>query len=409
MEQQKKSLLHTLIQRCMACGPEESSTPNPLCLFPHHNSIGPSTQFVELTGIRFIGLGAMVDELSAKERVYDTLEVFRTEPDRLLRVGYFFGGTPGATTTEGSREERRRRNGTNTSMDDEDKAVPCRSSSSASDCEPADEPKKNHPLLSVPVSVWERECTDETSMSVAVQRTISLVRQKAFGALVDELTRQYHTECCRTTTRSPSNPLSFHRAGIIAHNLGVAKVLAGQSDETSTEQRHPTTGTTSIELFQQAIQLKQAAALDAEEIALSWEQLGIQQFAHEDFASAKTCFQTAHSLRGDRSIEHLGMTLNNMACCDFQMGDSTKALERLTEAKDILLQPHQQQHDLDLLHVAIVYGNCGYLQLALKQYETAKETLEEALLIQQSVLDDDDHRCVRDTLSNLEFSNAFHS
>jgi len=50
--------------------------------------MGPSTQVVELKGIRFIGLGAVVDELSPRERVYDTLEVFRTRTERLVSVGY---------------------------------------------------------------------------------------------------------------------------------------------------------------------------------------------------------------------------------------------------------------------------------------------------------------------------------
>jgi hypothetical protein len=46
--------------------------------------------------------------------------------------------------------------------------------------------------------------------------------------------------------------------------------------------------------------------------------------------------------------------------------------------------------------------------LALKQYEEARSILEEALLIQESVLEDG-HRAIRDTRSNLEFTNAFHS
>lgn len=50
--------------------------------------MGPQTQIAEMRGIRFIGLGAVVDELSPRERVYDTLEVFRTRSERLVSVGY---------------------------------------------------------------------------------------------------------------------------------------------------------------------------------------------------------------------------------------------------------------------------------------------------------------------------------
>ena len=47
-----------------------------------------SMQFVELHGIRFIGLGAVVDELTPRERVYDTLEQLTTRTERMISVGY---------------------------------------------------------------------------------------------------------------------------------------------------------------------------------------------------------------------------------------------------------------------------------------------------------------------------------
>ena len=47
-----------------------------------------STQFVELHGILFIGLGSMMDELSPKERVYDTLEQLRSRTERMVSIGY---------------------------------------------------------------------------------------------------------------------------------------------------------------------------------------------------------------------------------------------------------------------------------------------------------------------------------
>ena len=46
-----------------------------------------STQFVELHGLRFIGLGAVVDELTPRERVYDTLEQLTTRTERMISVG----------------------------------------------------------------------------------------------------------------------------------------------------------------------------------------------------------------------------------------------------------------------------------------------------------------------------------
>ena len=53
-----------------------------------NKGLSPSSQFVELHGIQYIGLGAVVDELTPKERVYDTLEQLTTRTERLITIGY---------------------------------------------------------------------------------------------------------------------------------------------------------------------------------------------------------------------------------------------------------------------------------------------------------------------------------
>jgi serine/threonine-protein kinase len=215
---------------------------------------------------------------------------------------------------------------------------------------------------------------------------------------VDELSKQLQWQ-----KKYPNRGNNCFFAGITAHNLGVAKVLAGSDEEAEP-------------LFREAITLKEAAfGNDHPEVALSWDELGIQLFARGDFDGASSAFRKAHNLRkesdgGEVPNPILAMTLNNIACCDFQLGRHGAALDTLEEARNIQHKAvgSSVQDDLDLLHVAIVYCNCGYLNLALKRYEEARSILEEGLLIQQSVLDDN-HRAVRDTLSNLEFTNAFHS
>ena len=57
-------------------------------LVPFDLGSASSTQFVELHGILFIGLGAMSDELTPKERVYDTLEQMRSRTERMVSIGY---------------------------------------------------------------------------------------------------------------------------------------------------------------------------------------------------------------------------------------------------------------------------------------------------------------------------------
>lgn len=178
--------------------------------------------------------------------------------------------------------------------------------------------------------------------------------------------------------------------GITAHNIGVAKVLAGESD--------------ADQWFQQAIELKRIVGKS--EVGLSTDEYGIQQFAKADFDGAIASFREAQSLRRGDAKSTTAMTLNNIACCEFQQGLHKQALATLEEAKR--LQDSVSHIDLDLLHVAVVYSNIGYLRLAMKQYEQARSILEEALMVQQSVLDDN-HRCIRDTMSNLEVCNAFHS
>jgi hypothetical protein len=47
-----------------------------------------STQFVELHGILFIGLGCMSDELTPSARVYDTLQQLSSRTARMVSIGY---------------------------------------------------------------------------------------------------------------------------------------------------------------------------------------------------------------------------------------------------------------------------------------------------------------------------------
>jgi Tetratricopeptide repeat len=348
------SIVSTLISNCLCNGNYHGS-------FTERKGMGPSTQFLELKGIRFIGLGAVVDELTPRERVYDTLEVFRTKTERLVSIGYLLDNEVVNSGTKKQSLEKI--------------------------------------VETVPLGAWVRDFPDERNMSRDVKKTVQLVKQKQFSALAEDLSKQFKWQ-----KKHLHSGINFYLVGITAHSLSVAKILAG--DDKGAEA-----------LFREAISLKESAfGKDHAEVALSWDELGIQLFARGDFEGASLAFGQAHKLRkekvGGGDIPHpiLAMTLNNIACCEFQMGHYRSALQSLEEARSIQHDAigSSMQDDLDLLHVAIIYGNCGYLNLALKQYEEARSILEEALLIQQSVLDDD-HRAVRDTLSNIEFTNAFHS
>lgn len=211
---------------------------------------------------------------------------------------------------------------------------------------------------------------------------------KRYHAANDQLTKALARQ--RST---PDRGFNKYLAGITAHNLAVCELLAGNDDE-------------AVQLMEEAVILKENAfGKNHPEVGITWDELGIQYFARGRFEDSLATFRKAYECRAAGSMSLL-MVLNNMACCNLQLRNHRTALLQLDEAR--ALQQEQAKADLDLLHVAVVMCNCGYLHLCLKQYEEARSLLEEALLIQQSVLDDN-HRAVRDTLSNIEFTNAFHS
>jgi tetratricopeptide (TPR) repeat protein len=246
------------------------------------------------------------------------------------------------------------------------------------------------------LNVRQYICVVESSI-LARLTSLASHQNKEFASITEDLIKTLAAQKAH-----PHRGNNRYLCGITAHNLGVIRVLAGADDEAA-------------HIFRQAITLKSTSfGPEHPEVALSWDELGIQFFARGDFASALSAFHEAHTIRskqeGSSSHPNLAMVLNNLACCHFQMGSHRTALLKLQEASEIQHKAvgSSAQADLDLLHVAIVVCNCGYLNLALKQYEDARSLFEDALLIQQSVLDDN-HRAVRDTLSNIDFTNAFHS
>lgn len=148
-------------------------------------------------------------------------------------------------------------------------------------------------------------------------------------------------------------------------------------------------------------------------LQVSLDELGTQYFAQENFHEALKCFGEAKKIR----VNSLGVchpdvakVLNNIACCNFLVGNYVAAVVTLKEARDIQKSfvGSPAKADLDLLHVATTLCNIGYMQIRLKQYDNARCIFEEALLIQQSVYGDDNNKAIKDTLSNMEFTNAFH-
>jgi hypothetical protein len=116
---------------------------------PIFEGLTPTTQFVELHGIRYIGLGAMSDELTPRERVYDTLEQLTTRTERLITIGYIL-------------------------QDDEDYAFNSKdvgkynASSSTADL------RKGTQTL--PLDVWNKHYPDDNAMARPVKKLVDQIR-----------------------------------------------------------------------------------------------------------------------------------------------------------------------------------------------------------------------------------------
>ena len=347
-----------------------------------------SPQFIELHGIQFIGLGALEDELTAKERVYDTLEQLTTRTDRLISVGYLLetsnsdvAGTDSPTAPLLSSPLSRQTNNTLTVT-----------------------------TQSIPYDVWNRTYPNDRTTSAEVKKTIANIQAGNFNAALATFRRAYHQQ-----KRNPSRNGNSYMLGITIHNMGVVNVLARRDEE-------------ALPLFEEAVAVKRDTfGPHHPEVAISLDELGIQLFAWERYEDALSAFgQSQTILANVYGPRHprLSMVLNNMACCAFQMRDMPVALSTMSRAMELQKATTQtcdggtvggiassaNSADLELLHMAILLNNSGYLKVCVKEYDEARACFDEALLIQQSVLGDEyNHRAIRDSRSNLEFTNVFHS
>jgi tetratricopeptide (TPR) repeat protein len=122
---------------------------------------------------------------------------------------------------------------------------------------------------------------------------------------------------------------------------------------------------------------------------VSLDELGIQLFARERYEDALEVFTESRKIFSNyfgSSHPRLCMVVNNIACCMFGMGNPTGALLTMNEARAIQQTKNASSSakaDLDLLYLAILLNNFGYLKVNVKQYEEARACFEEALLVSQ--------------------------
>ena len=300
-------------------------------------------QIVEIHGIEFIGLGAITNELSAKERVYDTLEQLSSRTERLISIGYLTPDNQGKKKTD-----------------------------------------------TIPLDVWKQNYPDDKP-SRPIRKIIKRIQSGNLEDAMREVHKQYVGQKRRGMKQN-----NFFKLGISAHNLGVLSFLAGHELE-------------SLACFQEAVACKKKAfGIEHLEVAVSLDQLGIQLFANERYKEALAAFVESKNIlqKNNRSS---CMLQNNIACCHFLMGNLEEASGMMEQALE--LQTHTNnsnppQSDLDLLQMVFVLNNYGYLKVSQKQYDEASKHFEQAT----SILGDaHNHRAIRDSQSNLDYTRAYHS
>lgn len=195
------------------------------------------------------------------------------------------------------------------------------------------------------------------------------------------------------------------RVGTALHNLGI--VYLKKRDYAR-----------AIEVCGQAVEVR-VGALGPEhlDVAISLAQLGIAQLESNEHREALIAFRKALSIRH----KHLGpkhpkiaKILNNMGCSLFELNELRGAMLAFEETLDIQrdMMKTKPESIVDesgpasaeqlLLSVAATLCNIGSIKLRLGYEEEAIVALEEALLIQQSVLGDE-HRAVLNTVETIEF------
>ena len=119
--------------------------------------------------------------------------------------------------------------------------------------------------------------------------------------------------------------------------------------------------------------------------------MGILYFAQERFNEALAAFKETKEIQIKRlGSDHpkVAMTMNNIACIYFLFDQPNPALTMFKEGKDILRRAMGSSTmvvKLDLLHVATVSCNLGYMEARLKNYEGVSKVLLMSRSISASV------------------------
>jgi len=195
-----------------------------------------------------------------------------------------------------------------------------------------------------------------------------------------------------------------YRVGAALHNLGIVYLKKGDY-------------TKAIEICQRAVAVrKESLVPNHPDVAVSLAQLGVAHLESQNFKKALSAFKDAlHIRRNFLGARHhkCSKILNNIGCALYSIEDFVASKRAFDEAlgiqRDALRSipstestesTHMQSNAL-LLSMASTLYNIGSIKVRWGEFDEATVDIEEALLIQQSVLGDD-HPTVLSTSDSIE-------
>jgi hypothetical protein len=194
-----------------------------------------------------------------------------------------------------------------------------------------------------------------------------------------------------------------YRVGTALHNIGIVHLKSKNYEK-------------AIEVCREAVRVrKEALVPNHPDIAVSLAQLGVAHLECQQHREALIVFREALQIRrGFLGPKHpkVGKILNNIGCALYELEELDGARLAFEEALDIQREnlrscpaadeeEHGAQSNQALLSIASTLCNLGSIKLRWGHYGDASVVLEEALLIQQSVLGDD-HPAVLATIESIE-------
>ena len=189
---------------------------------------------------------------------------------------------------------------------------------------------------------------------------------------------------------------NHYRIGTALHNIGIVHLKMKNFQK-------------AIDTSEKAVRVrKRTLATDHPELADSLAQLGVAQLEAKQHREALVTFRGAlNTRRTVFGMKHpkVGKVLNNIGCALYELkelhGANLAFQEALEIQRDTLKSTNVDQTNQVMLSIASTLCNIGSIKLEEENFEEAAVALEEALLIQQSVLGDD-HPTVLNTLQSID-------